>query len=110
MSTAAALEPVPLQTDTQGVIRIGGTRVTLDTVVYAFETGATAEEIAEDCPLQLDDVYAVITYYLRHREEVEAYLERRQQRAAAVRQENEARFDHRGLRQRLLARLQNAPA
>ena len=108
MSTLAALEPVPLRTDEQGVIRIGKTRVRLDTVVSAFETGASAEEIAEDYPLQLDDVYAVITYYLRHREEVREYLHRRQQEAEAVRRENEARFDHRGLRERLLARLQNA--
>ena len=108
MSTAAALEPVPLRTDPQGVIRIAGTRVRLDTVVYAFETGASPEEIAEDYPLQLDDVYAVITYYLRHREEVEAYLEKRRRQADAVRRENEARFDHRGLRARLMARLENA--
>ena len=108
MSTSAALEPVPLRTDDHGVIRIGGTRVRLDTVVHAFETGASAEEIAEDYPLRLDDVYAVITYYLRHQEEVRAYLERRRQHAEAVRRENEARFDHWGLRERLLARLQHA--
>ena len=108
MSTSVALEPVPLRTDTGGVIRIAGTRVRLDTVVYAFETGASPEEIAEDYPIRLDDVYAVITYYLRHREEVEAYLKDRQRQADAVRRTNEARFDHRGLRARLLARLSTA--
>ena len=51
---------------TSDVDRIGATRVRLDTVVQSFETGASAEEIAEDYPLKLDDVYAVITYYLRH--------------------------------------------
>ena len=108
MSTAAALEPVPLRTDPQGVIRIAGTRVRLDTVVYAFETGASPEEIAEDYPLRLDDVYAVITYYLRPREEVEAYLEERRRHAEAVRRENQERYNHRGLRARLLARLDTA--
>ncbi len=107
MPTSAALEPVPLRTDDHGVIRIGTTRVRLDTVVADFETGASAEEIADDYPLQLDDVYAVITYYLRHEEEVRAYLDRRQQQAESVRRENEARFDHRGLRERLLARLRH---
>ena len=107
-STAAAHEPVPLRTDDYGVIRIAGTRVRLDTVVYAFETGASPEEITDDYPLQLDDVYAVITYYLRHREEVQAYLEKRRRHADAVRRENEARFDQRGLRARLLARLEAA--
>ncbi|MEM7352715.1 MAG: DUF433 domain-containing protein [Acidobacteriota bacterium] len=108
MATPAALEPIPLRTDEHGVIRIGATRVRLDTVVAAFDTGASAEEIADDYPLQLDDVYAVITYYLRNREEVRAYLDRRRQHAEAVRKENQGRFDHQGLRQRLLARLQPA--
>lgn len=107
MPTPAALEPVPLTTDPQGVIRVGDTRVTLDTVVYAFETGASAEEIAEDYPLKLDDVYAVITYYLRHQDTVAAYLDRRRDHAAGVRRENQARFEQRGLRERLLARLDN---
>ncbi len=110
MSTSTALEPVPLRTDDQGVIRIGNTRVRLDTVVGAFETGASAEEIADDYPLQIDDVYAVITYYLRYRDEVRVYLEGQRRQADAVRRENEARFDHRGLRERLLARLRHASA
>lgn len=108
MSFAAAIEPVPFSTDAQGVVRVGGTRVTLDTVVAAFDSGASAEEIADDFPLHLDDVYAVLTYILRHRDEVRSYLEERQKFAASVRAENEARFDHRGLRDRLVARLQRS--
>lgn len=105
MSSLPAVEPVPLHRDTHGVLRVGGTRVTLDTVVAAFETGASPEEMADDYPLRLDDVYSVITYYLRHREEIQIYLEERRKQATAVRRENEARFDHRGLRDKLLARL-----
>ena len=41
---AIAAEPVPLEEDAHGVIRIGGTRVTLDTVISAFQEGLTAEE------------------------------------------------------------------
>jgi len=36
-------EQVPLKTDTNGVVRVGGTRVTLDTVIAAFKEGAAAE-------------------------------------------------------------------
>ena len=107
-------EPVPLSTDTDGVVRIGGTRVTLDTIVAAFREGATAETIAEQYPsLQLDQVYIVIGYYLRHQTEVDAYLQRRRKEAAQVHQENETRFPSHGIRERLLARkanLQNNPA
>ena len=68
--------------------------------------GATPEEIAQDFPvLQLDDVYAAITYYLWHREEVEAYLERRRALAEDLRRQIEARSPQTGLRERLLARL-----
>jgi uncharacterized protein (DUF433 family) len=98
-------EPIPLKTDPNGVIRIGKTRVTLDTVVTAFLEGATAEEIAEQYPsLQLADIYSAIGYYLRHQAEVDAYLLERQRLAAEVRQEAERRFHPVGIRDRLLAR------
>lgn len=64
---ATVVERVPLAKSDDGVIRVGGTRVTLETVVTAFDAGSTPEEIAQDyATLKLDDIYAVITYYLRH--------------------------------------------
>jgi uncharacterized protein (DUF433 family) len=96
---------VPLAVDKHGVIRVGGTRVTLDTVVAAFREGATAEEIVQQYPsLQLADVYWVIGYFLQHQAEVDAYLAERQHRAALLRAQNEAQFDPVGIRDRLLAR------
>lgn len=75
-------------------------------MIDTFLTGASPEEIAQDFPvLRLDDVYAVITYYLRHREEVGAYLAQRRARAGAFRREIEAYSPQTGLRERLLARL-----
>jgi uncharacterized protein (DUF433 family) len=97
--------PVPLEMDADGVARVGGTRVTLDTVVAAFGEGATAEEIVYQYPsLDLGDVYAVIGYYLQQRSDVETYLRQRQQHRDETRQQNEARFDPNGIRDRLLAR------
>jgi uncharacterized protein (DUF433 family) len=98
-------EPIPLEMDADGVVRVGGTRVTLDTIVDAFENGATAEELVFQYPsLNLSDVYFVIGYYLQRRAEVEAYLQQRRQLADEVRQQNEARFNPHGIRDRLLAR------
>ncbi len=100
-----ATEPVPLKTDAHGVARVGGTRVTLDTVVAAFLKGATAEEIAQQYPsLDLADIYSVIAYYLRQRSEVDEYLRQRRKLAEEVRKENESRFDPAGVRARLLGR------
>ena len=89
------------------MIRVGGTRVTLDTIVAAFDAGATAEEIAQQyASVALADVYSVIAYYLRHREKVQDYLAERQRQAAETRAQNERRFDPSGVRERLLARRQ----
>ena len=102
---AATTEVIPLETDTQGVIRVSNTRVTLDTVVTAFKDGATAEEIAQQYPtVPLADIYYVIGYYLRRREEVEAYLGKRKQEADELQKQMEARFNPVGIRERLLAR------
>ena len=101
----SAVFEIPIETDADGVIRVAGTRVTLDTLVAAFSEGATAEEIVQQYPsLELGDVYAVIGYYLHNRAEVDRYLERRREEALRVRRENEARFDPEGIRDRLLAR------
>jgi uncharacterized protein (DUF433 family) len=99
------VETVPLKKDADGVVRVGATRVTLDTVIAAFKEGAAAEEMVSQYPtLHLADVYSVIAYYLRRPEEVEEYLDQRVGRAKAVRETNESRFDPRGVRDRLLAR------
>ena len=98
-------EVTPIEIDATGVARVGGTRVTLDTVVAAFKEGATAEEIVYQYPaLSLADIYSVVGHYLRYPEEIEPYLERRKAQANAVRQKNELRFDPQGVRDRLLAR------
>jgi uncharacterized protein (DUF433 family) len=105
MSLMVMPEPVPLAADREGVLRVGGTRVTLDTVVAAFREGATAEEITQQYPsLRLADVYTVIGYYLHHQPEVDDYLRERQARGAGVRRSNEIWFDPAGVRDRLLAR------
>jgi uncharacterized protein (DUF433 family) len=97
--------PVPLTISNKGVISITGTRVTLDTVIHAFEEGATAEEIALRYPtLRLVDIYAVITYYLNHQVEVKAYLKQERELDDKMRLENETRHDMSGIRERLLAR------
>ncbi|MEG4170760.1 MULTISPECIES: DUF433 domain-containing protein [Microcoleus] len=105
MTLAVVAEQAPLKTNADGVVRVGNTRVTLDTVIAVFKQGTTAEEIVYRYPsLRLADVYATIAFYLNHQQEVETYLQQRQQQAQEIRKMNEARFDPQGLRDRLLAR------
>lgn len=106
--TAAVVEPepVPLTRDATGRLMVIGTRVPLDTLVAAFERGDSPEAIHESYPtVALGDIYAIFTYCLRHRSEVNTYLAGRSARRAATRTEVETRFPPDGLRARLLARL-----
>lgn len=105
MTLTIALEPTPIEMDAHGVVRVGKTRVTLDTVVTAFLEGCTCEEIGEQYPsLELSDIYLAIGYYLRHQDEVNTYLAARQRQADAIQQEAEQQFNPIGIRDRLLAR------
>ena len=105
MPIALAAEPPPIAAGPDGVIRVRGTRVTLDTVVAAFKNGATAEEIVQQYPsTALADVYQLIGYYLHHTDKIESYLEERRQVSAEVKRVNETRWPAEGLRERLLAR------
>jgi uncharacterized protein (DUF433 family) len=105
MTLAIEKETVPFTVDSDGVVRVGKTRVTLDTIVTAFWEGATAEEITQQYPtLDLADVYSVIGYYLRRRQEIEDYLHQERRQAESVQKQNESRFDPHGIRDRLLAR------
>src|SRR2546425_9617440 len=96
---------VPLRTDEHGVLRVGDTRVRLDTVITAWRQGESPEQIVENFDvLDLADVYAVISYYLHHRAEVEEYMAQNQREGERLRAEHERRFPPAGIRERLLAR------
>jgi len=105
MADLAVTEIVPIETDADGVIRVSKTRDPLDTIIMAFNDGATPEEITQQYPsVPLTDVYSVIGYYLRRSSDVNAYLNRRQQQSEQVQKENEIRFNPVGVRERLIAR------
>lgn len=105
MVEASIVETVPIAKDTDGVIRVSGTRVPLETVIDAFLDGATAEQIVQDySTLPLADVYHVIAYYLKHKDEVDAYMKETHERAEETRRIVESRWDQTGIRERLLAR------
>ena len=108
MTFTVRAETPPLREDAAGALRVGDSRVLLELVIRAFQDGATPETIVLRYPtLVLSDVYAVVAYYLRHRGEVEAYLEKRDQEAEEVQQQIESEQpDLSEIRDRLLAQRQ----
>ncbi len=108
MTFTAKTDAPPLREDATGALRVGDTRVLLELVIRAFQDGATPETIVQRySTLALPDVYAVIAYYLRHRDDVQEYLEQRERKAEEVRQRIESQQgDLSEIRARLLARRQ----
>jgi uncharacterized protein (DUF433 family) len=54
---------------------ITGTRISLDSIVYAFKRGAAPESMQRAFPLlTLEEIYGAITFYLAHEQEIDAYL------------------------------------
>ena len=96
----------PLREDPSGAVRVGRSRVLLELVIRAFQDGATPESIVQSYPsVSLADVYGVIAYYLRHRHDVDDYLQARRHQADTLRREIEAKQPSRvDLRAKLLAR------
>src|SRR5712691_3090648 len=84
----------------EGVYWVAGTRVSLDSIAYAFLEGHTAESIQQSFPLlTLEQVYGAITYYLAHRESMHAYLQ--EQEAAFEILKETLRRDHPHMVQRI---------
>jgi uncharacterized protein (DUF433 family) len=72
---------------TAGAYRVRSSRVSLDSIVWAFLNGQSAEAIAQSFPvLTLQQVDAALTYYLAHRAQVDAYLAQGEAALGALRQ------------------------
>jgi uncharacterized protein (DUF433 family) len=72
----------------EGLWRVAGTRVSVDSVVHAFWRGSTPEQIAQDYEaLSLAQVYGVVHWYLMHRTAVDGYLSTQDQADKRLRRE-----------------------
>ena len=98
-------QQVPLRVDESGAVRVGDTRVLLEIVVSEYLSGSDAEEIVNHFPtLELADVYMVIACYLRHKAEIDAYMEQVKREGEEIRREIEAKQDLSWFRERIEAR------
>jgi uncharacterized protein (DUF433 family) len=86
----------------EGGYYVVGSRVSLDSVVYAFLRGESPEGIVESFPaLSLEQVFGAVAFYLANRESIDAYL--RNGRNEFARMRDEARRKHPALYSKLEA-------
>jgi uncharacterized protein (DUF433 family) len=75
----------------EGAYRVGGTRVSLDSLVYLFRQGASPESIQRSFPaLTLEDVYGAVAFYLANQQVVDEYLLDGEQEFEKLRQASRA--------------------
>src|SRR2546425_2275597 len=102
MNAITLAQTTPLIEDKDGTIRVIGSRIPLDTIVYEFNQGATAEQIQDSFPsLSLRSIYGALAFYLEHQAAVEEYLRHRGQEAAELRRKLENRSEITALRESL---------
>ena len=98
-------EGVPLVDRYEGrirTIRVVGSRITLDTLVHIYQRGDTIERIAVGFPtISLEQIKAVIDWYLTHQKEADQYLEEREVWAEKLRREIESQPGYIPLREKL---------
>ncbi len=110
MTLLETLEPKapPIRMDESGTLRIGNSRVTLDSIIYHYRNGASPEAIQDSFDsLTVDEVYAAISYYLDNRMVVEEYLNVREADAENIRSEIERKNPSEAWRMRLSNRQQH---
>lgn len=105
MATTVGTIPKPVRKDSSGVLRVGDTRVSLDSVVCAFNRGEDAAEIQQAYDsLSLAQVHSAIAYYLHNKNKVDAYLAKRETQREKDWREHEAQFPPQLTRKTLLSK------
>jgi uncharacterized protein (DUF433 family) len=105
MSIELRRPTLPLRRDSRGVIRVGGSRVTLESLIGAYLEGESPEGILERFPsLNLAGIHSTIAWYLEHFAEAESYLEQSREEGKSNRSQAERKTPATPLLARLRAR------
>jgi uncharacterized protein (DUF433 family) len=105
MATTVGTIPKPVRVDEAGGLKVGDTRVSLDSVVYAYNRGDDAAEIQYQFDtLSLAQIHAAIAYYLHNKAKVDAYLRQNEIEYEKKRAQNKIDFPNGLTREMLLAR------
>jgi uncharacterized protein (DUF433 family) len=102
---------IPLTQWQDGSIRVKGSRLAIDGIIYAYRQGEIPEAIFESYPSEsytVADIYAIIAYYLSNKEKFDKYLAKREKEALEIRKKIESKPGYKEvsgkLREKILAR------
>jgi uncharacterized protein (DUF433 family) len=71
-----ASAPVGIRVDKDGRLRVGNSRVLVEGILILYRSGETAEQLLENFPTMApEDLFATLAYYLRHRPEMDAWID-----------------------------------
>lgn len=105
MAVTVETFPTAVRVDEGGGLKVANSRVSLDSVVYAFNRGEDAAEIQRNFDtLTLAEVHAAISYYLHYKAKVDKYLEEQDALFERLRAESNARPEVRQMRDKIYAR------
>lgn len=108
MAVSIGTIPKPVRRVEGGTLRVGNTRVSLDSVVYAYNRGEDVFEIQRNFDtLSLAEIHAAIAYYLHNKKAVDEYIAERAAYFEKCRAEDRARPGH--LTMEMLLARKNGP-
>ena len=91
----------------EGNLYIGQSRVTLQTLIEAWQSGRTPEQLQDSFPtLPLVAIYGAIMHYLEHKDESDAFFRETDELEARRQQVDEA--SHAGLHADMCERIEHA--
>lgn len=108
--TIQTTQKVPLTVWKDGSIRVKGTRLPIDRIIYAHKNGECPEDIFESFPSNVytvADIYSIVAYYLTNKERFEKYLAKREKEAFEIKNSVEPTANYEDNRQRLIEKLSN---
>ena len=74
MVTLETTQTIPLTPWKDGTIRVKGSRMLVDMIIYAYKNGECPEDIFDSFPsdvYSVADIYSIIAYYLSNKEKFE---------------------------------------
>jgi len=98
-------DDTPVAPDSGGTIRVKGSRLIIDLIVFRYQEGDTVEDIHDSFPtVSVEQIQKTLSWYLANQSEVDDYIRKRDKEAEILRREIESQSANKALREKLQRR------